>query len=237
MVHWNSARERMSGDSKDSLTSDGDDYEPTKTIETYSELLSNTTALSDKIIQIQSQWKKTEQELQSQIDKLKADQESLKADQETLIPIRDEGLRLMLIRTLATSFQYALTQKFPGVFKTRYPFSCTFNEIDKKVTTQNDESFHATLAAVKSFFLERGIQSYDINTLIKNIREMGTPTIPFFTKMLDVNGVPFKPSAADLHEVINVANLPASIKDDARILLDALDSIVPAGCDLLYYRD
>jgi hypothetical protein len=86
---------------------------------------------------------------------------------------------------------------------------------------------------VKTFFSNRGIQSSDIKTLIKNIRNVGTST-GHMTEMIDANGVAFKPSAADLHEVINAVDLPESIKEDARILLDALNSIVPADCDLLY---
>ena len=201
--------------------------------ERHPDLQSKTSALSEQIIQIQSQLasevllrKQKEQELQSQIDVLKADNESL-------IRIRDEGQRVMLVRALGTSFQYALTQKFPGVFTTKYPFSCTFDNIDRKVTALNDATFDATLASVKAFFTAREIQVADINVLIKNIREIGTSTSNM-TEVIDSNGVAFNPSAADLHGVINAVALSDSIKDDARILLDALNSIVPTHGDLLY---
>jgi ribosomal protein L29 len=228
---------------------------------------SRTSALSEQIIQIQSQLaavvllrqkteqdlqtqidqlkagiklaaevllrQKTEQDLQTQIDQLKAGNESLIRSRDEVIRSRDEGQRVMLIRALGTSFQYALTQKFPGVFTTKYPYSCTFNDIDKKITALHDTSYDAILADMKSFFSARGIENSDINALIKTIREVGTAT-SHLTEMIDANAVAYKPSAADLREVINVVQLPETIKADARILLDALDSIVPASRDLLY---
>ena len=228
--------------------------------EKHAELQSKTSALSEQIILIQSQLtaevarrNKKEQDLQSQIDTLKASNVELKADtvelkadtvelkaaiveltaNVELKEARDESQRVLLVRALGTSFQYALTQKFPGLFTTRYPFACTFKEIDAKVTAKNDAQFNLTLANVKSFFLQRGIESDDINTLINIIRRIGICTTHMI-EMVDTNGVAFKPTAADLHEVINKVNLPATFKDDARILLDALDSIVPTGNDLLY---
>jgi hypothetical protein len=201
--------------------------------ETHAVLQTRTSALSEQIIQLQSQLaaevrlrEKTERELQSQIDQLRASNVSL-------ISSRDEGQRVMLIRALGTSFQYALTQKFPGVFTTKYPYSCTFNDIDKKISAQRNVLYDNTLADVKSFFLTRGIVAADINGLIKTIREVGTAS-SHVTEMIGADGVAFKPSAADLHGVINSSTLSDTIKEDARVLLEALTSIVPPNGDLLY---
>lgn len=63
--------------------------------------------------------------------------------------------------------------------------------------------------------------------MIKNIREIATCTSTSLWRRI-------QPSAVDLHGVINDVALPNSIEDDARILLDALVSIIPANSDLLY---
>lgn len=86
---------------------------------------------------------------------------------------------------------------------------------------------------MKAFFSTRGIESNDINTLVKNIRNVGTST-SHMTEMIDANETSFKPTADDLHQIINNVNLPEDTKADARTLLDALVSIVPPSCDLLY---
>jgi hypothetical protein len=57
---------------------------------------------------------------------------------------------LMLIRALATSFQYALTQKFPGLFTTHFPYACTFNDISKKVSKQSNVTWDTTLQWYRS---------------------------------------------------------------------------------------
>lgn len=151
----------------------------------HADLQSKTSALSEQIILIQSQLAAEvllRKEMQCQID--------------SLIRIRDEGQRVMLVRALGTSFQYALTQKFPGLFTTKYPFSCTFDNIDAKVTAQNNATFNAILANVKAFFSTRGIESNDINTLVKNIRNVGTST-SHMTEIIDANETSFKPTADD----------------------------------------
>jgi acetolactate synthase small subunit len=135
---------------------------------------------------------------------------------------------LMLVRALATSFQYALTQKFPGLFTTLFPYSCTFNDISKKVSKQSNDTFNTTLEEVTNVFISHGTDAEDINDLINIIRELGTSS-SHVTKLIDG-----KPSAADLLEIINHSPLPPNIKIAARTLLDALVFIVPPGKDLLY---
>lgn len=211
--------------------------------EKYGDLSSKTSALSEQIVMIQSQLaterrerQSSERDLQTKIDELQSSKRDLQTKVDKLMIMsaeRDEERRVMLIRALGTSFQYALTQKFPGVFTTKYPYSCTFNDIDRKIAAQHNASYDAILESVKTFFSERGIEPSDINALIKTIRELGTAT-GHVTEAIDANGVTYKPCAADLHQVINVANLSEAVKADARILLDALASIVPTGGDLLY---
>jgi hypothetical protein len=135
---------------------------------------------------------------------------------------------LMLVRALATSFQYALTQKFPGLFTTLFPYTCTFNDISKKVSKQSNDTFNTTLEEVTNVFISHGTDAEDINDLINIIRELGTSS-SHVTKLIDG-----KPSAADLLEIINHSPLPPNIKIAARTLLDALVFIVPPGKDLLY---
>jgi hypothetical protein len=85
---------------------------------------------------------------------------------------------------------------------------------------------------VKSFYLHRGIESDDINSLIKTIGELGV-FCSHVPAIVGASGMEHKPSAADLRGVINSFQLSDTVKVDARILLDALISIVPANSDLL----
>jgi hypothetical protein len=74
--------------------------------------------------------RQSHERMQLQIDKLEE-------KTEFLVHSRNEGQHVMLVGALATSFQYALTQKFPGVFTTKFPHCCTFGGIDKTITAQN----------------------------------------------------------------------------------------------------
>ncbi len=114
-----------------------------------------------------------------------------------LIRIRDEGQRVMLIRALGTSFQYALTQKFPGLFTSKYSYSCTFTDIAKKVATQNNALFNSTLSDVKKLFVENGIEEADISSLIASIRQLGVST-SHMTFMIGANGVEYKPTVGGI---------------------------------------
>jgi hypothetical protein len=118
---------------------------------------------------------------------------------------------LMLIRALATSFQYALTQKFPGLFTTHFPYACTFNDISKKVSKQSNVTWDTTLQDVTNIFLSHGTDAEDINPLIKVIRELGTRS-SHVTIMIDANGNQRKPSAKELLEIIDHSPLHPDIK-------------------------
>ena len=196
-------------------------------------LKSQTDALSGQIIQLQHL---LALESKSRIETESMLLERISQQESEITQLKRERIcerELMLIRSLATSFQYALTQKFPGLFTTLFPYACTFNDISKKVSKQSNDTFNTTLQAVTNIFISRGTDAEDINPLIKIIRELGTSS-SHVTKLIDENGNQRKPSAQELLEIIDRSPLRPEIRGAARTLLVALEFVVPPGEDLLY---
>jgi hypothetical protein len=126
-----------------------------------------------------------------------------------------------------------MTEKFPGVFTTKYPYSCTFDSIATKVSGKNNKSFNETLSWIKQLFTAQGVDEEDISICIKQIRDLGTTTSHPCT-MVNQSGNEYVPSADEMRVLISEVNLARALKDDALKLLHVLEAIVPVGTDLLY---
>jgi dynactin complex subunit len=117
--------------------------------------------------------------------------------------------KLMLIRSMATAAQFQMTQKFPsGTFKTKYPYTCTFDNIKKKVEGKQDK----ILSDIVNLFQPHGIDEEDISECVKILRELGTSN-SHPTEMIDAEGNVLFPNALQLRQYIEEVSFP---NDDAK---------------------
>lgn len=199
---------------------------------THHDLQQLTSTLSKEIFElkgkIDAETKVREETNQLMLSKI----DELELSNKTLYNEYNNMKNVMLVRALATSFQFSLTKLFPGLFTSRYAFSCTFDDVQAKVEKKKNPIFDQELTAVVKLFQEKGVEKEDVPLLIKTIRELGTEH-SHVTTVKD-GEIERKATAADIELAITNADIDATIKSDAKILLSVLEMIVPAGHDLLY---
>jgi hypothetical protein len=129
--------------------------------------------------------------------------------------------KMMLIRSMATASQFQMTQQFPaGTFTTKYPYSCTFDNIKSKVTgksTQHDEA----LSNIVGLFTDQNIPELDISECIKIVRELGT-SYSHPTTMADDEGNVFCPGATQLRQFIDEVSFPNDQAKEAAVAVCAV---------------
>jgi len=192
------------------------------------ELQVRTSAISQELLEVK-------QLLRAEVIARKADIKKLSDEVQDLKKDKLELRRIMLVRALSTSLQHHLTVQFPGLFTTKYTFSCTFDDIVAKVTKSGDAIHQQTLKKIEQLFIDEGVELEDIAPMIKQIRELGTSTSHPRT-MVSVTGEEYVPSSAQLEEMISVVSLEESLKKDAKVLLNVLRKVVQSDAELFYSK-
>jgi len=142
--------------------------------------------------------------------------------------------RVMLVRALATATQFAVAEKFNGLFSGRYAYSTTIDDIRKKVYSKSntDAKSTATYRAMIALFAAEGVNEADVPQLIKNIRKIGTNNIHPMT-MIDSQGLEHQPDVVEMSQIIAASPVEVVLKDDAVILLRVLAKIQDKNLPLL----
>lgn len=175
------------------------------------------------------------QRLNATITQMTATIEKLTATVDGQEKRRKEIENIMIIRAMGTSFQYALTQKFPKVFTSKYAYACTLPDIQARLAKYENPDYQRIIDEVIAVFTNNGCLEEDIPDLIKVIRELGTEN-SHLTKVKDADGKERPLSYEDIEEAISNATLAEDRKQEAHTLLKALRHVVPPGGALLYCK-
>lgn len=210
---------------------DGDDVEKNRALEElkrlrklFREKENMVESLSSDILSLQRLIKKEKEDRKKETEDLKKRVGQLEKDKQDL-------RRVMLVRSLATATQFAITKKFGGLFSSRYAYSTTVDDVRAKVNSPKcaDPLAANTFNAITKLFVDQGVAESDIAPLIKTIREVGTDySHPM--EMVNADGSEYQPDYTQMKEIIDFAPLTYEMKADAQILLNVLKEIQAPSC-------
>ena len=154
---------------------------------------------------------------------------NLNAKLRELTSERDELRKVMIVGQLATATQFALTEQFSGAFmKTKFSYSCTFDDIKARVLMTGDVNHETKLNEAIAMFEASGIDETDISSQLNVIREIGTRN-SHPTTMISSDQTEYVPTPEQLLELIENTNLQENIKDTAKTLVGILQQLHPPG--------
>ena len=185
---------------------------------------SKISALQNEIFEIKQALRQEKQDRKDEQEKM---QLSISRLQNVNLNVR----KLRLVCALATAVQFAITQKFPELKFSKFPFSCTINDIKGKIDKAKKPELSERFQGIIALFVKHGIGEEDIADTIRIIREIGTLS-SHPTTMINEDGVEFIPSAEQLREYIvslSESDLDSDRKVDASALLSVLVELYPDG--------
>lgn len=184
-------------------------------------------SLSSDILKLERLIKKEKEDRKKETEDLKKRVGQLEKDKQDL-------RRVMLVRSLATATQFAITEKFGGLFSSRYAYSTTIDNVRAKVNSLKcaDPLATTTFNTITKLFVDQGVDKLDIASLIKTIREVGTDN-SHPMEMVNTDGSEYQPDYTQMKEIIDFAPLTNEMKVDAQILLNVLKEIQVPSLPLL----
>lgn len=134
---------------------------------------------------------------------------------------RDEDERFKMLGRLATATQFAMAEKFNGLFSRRYSYNTSIEEIYHKIYSEenNDSSSIATYQSIIDLFAAEGVLEEDIPHLIQSIREVGTSNSFLSIEIINTSNVEQYIDATEMAKIIDEVLLSPTVKTDATILL------------------